>query len=430
MKSTFLFLMCLFLSTTHSLAAQKAASIKLLRGEVEILTLGKTTKLNDKDWRKTGAVVWVETGAIIKTAEKSFVKLIFIDKSQMNVGPNSEMKIEKYSTKDAGVIDLVKGEIRSKVTKDYLQIQDVNKSKLFIKTKNAVMGVRGTDFLIATNGKNTQTVLFEGQILFNRLENRGEVPSRSLEEVVDRGVRMFPGEFSVMEAQRSMPTVPSLLDVRQREQLEKNEDFNSDRTPSNASTKSSNSVVPTGLSGQVVSNSAETLKSEVAQISAVDPSSKKNEASSANPDGFVKGDMIKPANGSLLHLESGVIIPPGAKAVFDPHTNTYIAGRDSGEVASDGSYIPPKNVEITKDGKILVATTDRKGTTTINEVAPSSPVINGADSGSETTTPKSNSPTLDNFDNRFTPSGGLSGVNDPQRSAILPPPTRIIVNPN
>ena len=34
---------------------------------------------------------------------------------------NSEMKIESFSGKDSGVIDLVKGKIRSQVTKDYLQ---------------------------------------------------------------------------------------------------------------------------------------------------------------------------------------------------------------------------------------------------------------------------------------------------------------------
>lgn len=149
------------------------------------------------------------------------MKLIFIDKSQMNIGPNSEMKIEKFDGKDSGVIDLVKGKIRSQVTKDYLQIQDRDKSKLFIKTPNAVMGIRGTDFMIATNGKNTSAVLFEGEVVFNRLDARGISNSRRLEDIVDRGVRMFPGEFSVVEANRNQPTIPSLLNVRQREVGEK-----------------------------------------------------------------------------------------------------------------------------------------------------------------------------------------------------------------
>jgi hypothetical protein len=254
----------LILFSTTVLSQSKVAVVKLLRGDVDVLTLGKTTKLKTNDW--------VESGAVIKTAEKSFVKLIFLDKSQMNVGPNSEMKIESFTGKDSGVIDLVKGKIRSQVTKDYLQIQDKDKSKLFIKTQNAVMGVRGTDFIISTNGKNTSTVLFEGEIVFNKLDQRGEIASSKLEEIVDRGVRMFPGEFSVMEENRPMPTVPSLLNIQQRVHLEKNEDFDSDRSPSNAKVETTKSVVPEGLNGMQVSNNSETLKSEVAQVVSADQS--------------------------------------------------------------------------------------------------------------------------------------------------------------
>ena len=223
MKLITLILVTLF--TQMAFAGPKVAMVKLVRGDVDVLTLGKTTPLKVDDW--------VENGSVIKTHEKSFVKLIFVDKSQMNVGPNSEMKIESFSGKDSGVIDLVKGKIRSQVTKDYLQINK-DKSKLFIKTQNAVMGVRGTDFMISTNGINTSTVLFEGEIVYNKLEQRGRISSENLERIVDQGIRIYPGEFSVMEVNRPMPTVPALLNVQQREQLEKNQNFDTDRTPSNA----------------------------------------------------------------------------------------------------------------------------------------------------------------------------------------------------
>src|SRR5690606_31022450 len=166
MKSLCVLIFFILLSIASAWAEeQKVAVVKLLKGEVDVLNMGKTTKLKAEDW--------VEAGAVVKTAEKSFVKLVFIDKSQMNIGPNSEMKIESFSGKDAGVIDLVKGKIRSQVTKDYLQMKDKDRSKLFIKTENAVMGVRGTDFMISTNGKNTSVVLFEGEVVFNKFEGRG-----------------------------------------------------------------------------------------------------------------------------------------------------------------------------------------------------------------------------------------------------------------
>src|SRR5690606_40301890 len=53
-----------------------------------------------------------------------------------------------YTTlfRSAGVINVLSGKIRSKVTKNYLDM-DQDKSKLFVKSKSAVMGIRGTDFI-------------------------------------------------------------------------------------------------------------------------------------------------------------------------------------------------------------------------------------------------------------------------------------------
>ena len=408
-----LILVILVTTSSLSFAQTKVAVVKLLRGEVDVLTIGKTTKLKVSDW--------VTEGSVIRTAEKSFVKLIFIDKSQMNVGPGSEMKIETFSGKDSGVIDLVKGKIRSQVTKDYLQIKDQAKSKMFIKTQNAVMGVRGTDFLISTNGSNTSTILFEGEIAFNKLEQRGDLNSAKLEEIVDRGVRMYPGEFSVMDNGRVMPTVPSLLNIQQREKLEKNQNFDSNRTPSNTQAQSTKTVVPAGLSGNMVGNNVETLKNEVAQISTVTEPTKIVNPSSSDPEGYVKGNMIKPANGSFVHVDSGIIIPPGPDAVLDSNTNTYIPGQDSGNVAPDGTFIPPKNVEITNDGKILVAVSEG-GSMVVKEVPAPEPIVTSVSvslgdlaqvvsSGGVLPQPGTVLPPPE----RFVPSGGIQGINDPTR---------------
>ena len=333
-------LIALSLLCTSVFAASKVAVVKLMRGDASVLTLGKTTPLKVDDW--------VEDGAVVKTADKSFVKLIFVDKSSMNVGPNSEMKIESFSGKDSGVIDLVKGKIRSQVTKDYLQINK-DKSKLFIKTQNAVMGVRGTDFMISTNGQTTSTVLFEGEIVFNKLDNRREMNTSRLEEIVDRGVRMYPGEFSVMEQNRPQPTIPSLMNIQQREKLEKNSEFDSSRTPSNT-TETSKSIVPEGLSGALVSNTSEALKTEVAQVVAAEPV--KASPASADPEGYVKGDAYKPANGSIVNVESGEIIPPGPGSTLDKNSNTFIDGQTNKLVTSTGDVAQTSTTE----SKTTVAT--------------------------------------------------------------------------
>lgn len=343
-------------------SAPKVAIVKILKGNVVNYVGGKPSALKAEDW--------VENGSIIKTTDKSFVKLIFTDKSQMNIGPNSLMKIENFTGKDSGVIDLVKGKIRSQVTKDYLQI-DKNKSKLFIKTKNAVLGVRGTDFMISTNGKNTATVLFEGEIAFNKFDGAKNLSSDRLENIVDRGMRMFPGEFSVVERERPQPTIPSLMNIQQREALENNDGLNS-RTPSNTREEVKHTVVPEGLDGKVVSNDSQTLKTEVAQVAARE---EKTIPSSSDPDGYIKGNQIKPANGSFVHMDSGVIIPPGPGSLLDKNSNTYIPGQEMGQVNGDGTYVPPENVEITADGKVLVSVTDdASGAVKVQEVQAPTPV--------------------------------------------------------
>lgn len=352
------FLFLIFLFPSLSWGQGKIAMVKFIRGEAFVTSQGKSVGLKLDDW--------ISRGSIIKTAEKSFIKLIFIDKSIMNLGPNSEMRVEDYSGKDSGVIGLVKGKIRSQVTKDYLHMQDKGKSKLFIKTSNAVMGVRGTDFLISTNGVNTATILFEGEIMLNKFDPKEGSDSSRLEEIVDRGVRIMPGEFSVVDVERPLPTVPALLNVQQRERLERNVDMDSEREPSNAEDSSKKNVVPEGLNGKVVSNDPEFLKKQIADLA--EKTSVPAATSAATPEGFVKGDLVKPANGSIVHIDSGVIIPPGKGAVLDPHTNTFIPDKENGKISSNGNYVPPKNVEITTDGKVLVAAKNDKGETVVQTV--------------------------------------------------------------
>lgn len=416
------FLVVITCAFSFSAYAGNVAVVKLIRGEVDSINGGKTSRLKVDDW--------VSDGAVVKTAEKSFVKLVFIDKSQMNIGPASEMKIEKFDDKDSGVIDLVKGKIRSQVTKDYLQIQDKDKSKLFIKTKTAVLGVRGTDFMVSTNGENTATVLFEGEVVFNKLDQTGNISTANLEQIVDQGVRILPGEFSVVELSRPEPTLPAVLNVQQREKLENNVNFESDRTPSSTSTNvEKGSIVPPGLNGTVVSNSSETIKTEIAQaVKTETPGA--TSASKSDAAGFVSGNQVKPANGSFIHVDSGVIIPPDSTGVLDKNTNTYISSKN-GTVGNDGNFVPPKNVEITSDGKILVSVTDSAGVVKVQEVAKPVAVVtanpvNLTNVGTEiaqsstsaaASTTATRAPSNDILNKNFVPSG-LSDISNNQRNAV------------
>lgn len=349
MKFVLLLLICL--SPLSSWAQAEVARVKMLRGEASMKNNGKKTPLVVDQ-----AVI---AGSVVETGDKSFVRLIFTDKSQMNIGPNSEMEIKQFGGDDAGVIDLVKGKIRSQVSKDYLQQKDKDKSKLFIKTPNAVMGVRGTDFLISTNGVTTSTVLFEGEIVFNKLDNASskDFTTEGLESVVSGPgtARIQPGEFSVQNEGSTQPTVPSVLNVQQMETLEVNIDFSQERAPGQQATEASTkSIVPPGLSGEVAANQPDALKIEISQvvsdISSAQPGPKSDAAAAS---GFELNGQLKPTNGSYLHVDSGVVIPPPKDSLFDANSNSFIPA-GGGQVSADGNYQPPKNVTITDGGKIII----------------------------------------------------------------------------
>ena len=69
---------------------KKVAIIKLKKGSATIISSDGTIVEAKKG-------LWVAQGSVVKTEARSFVKLSFIDKSTMNIGPKSEMKIEKFS---------------------------------------------------------------------------------------------------------------------------------------------------------------------------------------------------------------------------------------------------------------------------------------------------------------------------------------------
>ena len=143
-------------------------------GVAKVIILKGTVNAFFKDGKAVQVQIdqWLPEGAKITTQDKSFVKLLFIDKSQMNLGPKSEMEIASFPKNEAGIISLVKGQLRSKVTKDYMQMDDKSKSKLYIKTKSAAMGIRGTDFQVNFNeaNQNTSLITFERAVAMTGID--------------------------------------------------------------------------------------------------------------------------------------------------------------------------------------------------------------------------------------------------------------------
>ncbi len=293
----------------------------------------------------------IPEGATLQTAEKSFVKLIFIDKSQMNLGPNSQMIINAFPKKEAGIITLVKGQIRSQVTKDYMEMDDKSKSKLYIKTKTAAMGIRGTDFQVNFNSENQNTALitFEGKVAMANIdknEREGHFDQGHLEKVVssDKAVMVEHGQISAVNlnvAERAM--TPTLLGTKQIDALKENETGTKESSESDK--KQFRNPLPPGADSSIFSNAAPSKGND------------KENPTKSDPNGFFNpktGEYKLPA-GSIVDLNTVNIIPPPANAVFDPNSKTFLVPENFGKIDKNtGEYKAPEGLKLGNDGKFAV----------------------------------------------------------------------------
>lgn len=316
---------------------KKVAKVKIKKGQaISVFPDGSTAQIKRGEW--------LVEGTVVKTKARSFVKLIFIDKSTMNVGPKSEMKIERFRNDEAGIINVISGKIRSQVSKNYLNM-DKGKSKLFIKNKNAVMGIRGTEIMYAVNKKTgaTTALLFEGSAVFNKINPGDNI--KNLEKIVNKGVRIKPGQFSVAKRGMKRPTMSAKMNKTQFNALKKNTSLSglSGVKKSNFKTQS---IVPKGLTSSVVASDKDiAFKKKTA--------AKMDSKAFEKSKGFVRDGVVKPADGTIVHIDTGTIVPMGEDKRFDPVNQEWVS-REFGGTDNQGNYVPSKEYEVnTSTGKLV-----------------------------------------------------------------------------
>lgn len=143
-------------------ASTEVGRLAVINGDVRVTKseaeAGAPAKANDP----------VFNDDIIRTGEAGAAKVLFSDQSLMDVGPNSAMKISQYALRDGenrtGTFSILYGKLRALVTRP------VGKGgKVEVRTKDAVMGVRGTEFVVdvpkgAPPGAGTSVVVVSGLV--------------------------------------------------------------------------------------------------------------------------------------------------------------------------------------------------------------------------------------------------------------------------
>ncbi|MBD65538.1 MAG: hypothetical protein CME62_10045 [Halobacteriovoraceae bacterium] len=299
------YLVCLFfLFTSHYVYADVKAQVLVLSGDV--------TKLEPRSHKaqKVKKGDWLIQDTSVVTKDKSFVKIRFNDGSLMNIGPNSMVAINKMPTQKASVIKLLTGAINSEVKKT-----NKKKTKLIIRTRSAIMGVRGTKFQTSYNhaNKRTSLVTVEGEVAMTKKVNNN-INDEKLDELAEvfetnstEVVEVKAGEYSGVAESIEKPYEPVRIAPEQYNAL------------------------------------AKTMDSKLTATDVMSASEDKDAANAKYNDKKIK---IKPKAGGYVDFNTGLYVEPLATAKFDESTATYTATEIGSINTSSADYIPPKGLKV------------------------------------------------------------------------------------
>ena len=124
-------------------AAQDAGQIKVSKGSAQIERAGKKLSAN------VGQVV--QPGDVVITGSDGSVGITFRDNSLVSIGPDSVLAIDRFvfdSTTHQGAFDSTLKQGTLAVVSGKLAKQSPEAMK--VKTPAAILGVRGTKFLVRT----------------------------------------------------------------------------------------------------------------------------------------------------------------------------------------------------------------------------------------------------------------------------------------
>jgi hypothetical protein len=165
------------------------------------------------------------------------------------------------------------------------------------------------------------------------------------------------------------PTVPAKMSSSQLRALYKNQNFeNNDMNEKRQAKK--RSAVPPGLTGRAVSSSGKGVEEGIKGI--IKNNLREREPGSQGPDenskGFIDGDDIKPVDGSIVHIDSGTVIPLGSDSQYDANSKEWVSS--AFEVDSKGQIVPPEGYRLTEDGTLIKYSEGGQTTEIKLEIAP------------------------------------------------------------
>jgi hypothetical protein len=163
----------------------------------------------------------LESKDVIATAANSKVQLTFKDNTIITVGKQSRFSIDEYlfdSTKaSTAKFNVISGTIRAMSGK----IGTIAPDKFTVKTKTAIIGIRGTDFIVHINADGIISIFcLQGSIIVqNANGNKVIVDAGSYVIISPSGTIDGPHEFTTAELRKLLDTsffIPHTLSSREK----------------------------------------------------------------------------------------------------------------------------------------------------------------------------------------------------------------------
>lgn len=328
MKLPVLFTLLFVSLLTNAHANQIIGKVAKLRGKVSILELGSKEGVS----AILGQAVSKE--ASILTSDKSFIQIVMTDKSQINLGPNSKIVLDQVKAEKVGVVSLLKGVIRAQVIKEADQsgkAGKLGKDKLYIKSRTAALGIRGTDFQASYNPENkiTNLITFTGKVMM--VKTKAQTESEDLKEALEsnKAVMVESGKFSSVTDSLINVTEPVKISPVQFTALKLNNEM-----------LTTNNNVSIEATPEFKAELKKTYE-QYAEISKLEIENKNLGGRVFNSD----IQVLRPVSGGVVDIVTGIYVPPSSEQTnYLKDYNIYEFKSEKGVVSDAGNYLPPVGI--------------------------------------------------------------------------------------
>lgn len=324
----------------------KSGTVLSLKGKAYFKKAGHKNVLLKKGSRIKG-------NGLIKTGKRSFVRIKFTDKTTLVLGPRGVMSVSHKDPRKPRIIELLRGKLRGSVDPKAVA-KYKHEHKLYIKTRSAALGVRGTEFVVIYNDKNhiTSNITLKGEV--DLYKKPDEEIFESIREEFDEGGK----RVSYSQEDRAL---------RLRDDLNH---YKAKRIPegrfAGAFPSYDRAINPVKVSKLQLNalRSNRNLKSgkRISDRKALKNNYKINSAVASN-DNLVPQPLgkEKPSqseynqnksesgtrHGGLVDLKTGIYIAPPEGSRYDKKSQSYLMPDNLGGVSPEtGEYVPPDGIKL------------------------------------------------------------------------------------